>query len=47
LKLFYCAEGWIGARLHFLYILKFFWKEFVKLHDSHKIQVNLSDLDKN
>ena len=24
-----------------------FEKEFVKLHDSHKIQVNLSDLDKN
>ena len=45
LKLFYCAEGGIGARLHFLYILKFFEKEFVKLHDSHKIQVNLSDLD--
>ena len=47
LKLFYCAEGGIGARLHFLYILKFFGKEFIKLHDSHKIQVNLSDLDKN
>jgi len=47
LKLFYFAKGWIGARLHFLYILKFFGKEFVKLHDSHKIQVNLSDLDKN
>ena len=47
LKLFYCVEGGIGARLHFLYILKFFGKEFVKLHDSHKIQVNLSDLDKN
>ena len=47
LKLFYCAEWGIGARLHFLYILKFFEKEFVKLHDSHKIQVNLSDLDKN
>lgn len=47
LKLFYFAEGGIWARLHFLYILKFFEKEFVKLHDSHKIQVNLSDLDKN
>ena len=47
LKLFYFAEGGIGARLHFLYILKFFGKEFVKLHNSHKIQVNLSDLDKN
>jgi hypothetical protein len=47
LKLFYCAEWGIGARLHFLYILKFFEKEFVKLHNSHKIQVNLSDLDKN
>ena len=46
LKLFYCAEGGIGARLHFLYILKFFEKEFIKLHNSHKIQVNLSDLDK-
>ena len=47
LKLFYCAEGGIGARLHFLYILKLFGKKFIKLHDSHKIQVNLSDLDKN
>jgi hypothetical protein len=25
--------------------LKFFGKEFIQLHDSHKIQVNLSDLD--
>jgi hypothetical protein len=47
LKLFYFAKCGIGARLHFLYILKFFWKEFVKLHDSHKIQVNLPDFDKN
>jgi hypothetical protein len=27
--------------------LKFFGKEFVKIHDSHKIQINLSDLDNN
>ncbi len=47
LKLFYFALWGIWARLHFLYILKFFEKEFVKLHNSHKIQVNLSDLDKN
>ena len=47
LKLFYFAESGIWARLHFLYILKFFEKEFIKIHDSHKIQVNLSDLDKN
>ena len=47
LRLFYFAEWGIWARLHFLYILKFFEKEFVKLHNSHKIQVNLSDLDKN
>ena len=47
LKLFYFAQWGIWARLHFLYILKFFEKEFVKLHNSHKIQVNLSDLDKN
>ena len=47
LRLFYFAEWGIWARLHFLYILKFFFKEFVKLHNSHKIQVNLSDLDKN
>lgn len=47
LKLFYFAQWGIGARLHFLYILKFFGKKFVQLHDSHKIQVNLSDLDKN
>lgn len=47
LKLFYFSEWGIWARLHFLYILKFFEKEFVKLHNSHKIQVNLSDLDKN
>ena len=45
LKLFYFAEWWIWARLHFLYILKFFDKKFVQLHTSHKIQVNLSDLD--
>ena len=47
LKLFYFAQWGIWARLHFLYILKFFEKEFVKLHNSHKIQVNLSDLDNN
>jgi len=47
LKLFFFADGWIWARLHFLYILKFFWKEFVQLHNSYKIEVNLSDLDRN
>ena len=47
LKLFYFAQWGIWARLHFLYILKFFEKEFVQLHNSHKIQVNLSDLDNN
>jgi len=47
LKLFYFAEEGIGARLHFLYIIKFFEKEFIKLHNSHKIQVNLSDLNNN
>ena len=47
LKLFYFAEGGIWARLHFLYILKFFKKKFIQLHNSHKIQVNLSDLDNN
>lgn len=45
LKLFYFAEWWIWARLHFLYILKFFNKKFVQLHNSYKIQSNLSDLD--
>jgi len=45
LKLFYFAEAWIWARLHFLYILKFFKKPFVQLHSSHKIDSNLSDLD--
>ena len=47
LKLFYFAEWGIWARLHFLYILKFFGKEFIQLHNSYKIQVNLSDLDNN
>ncbi len=47
LKLFYFAKGGIWARLHFLYILKFFNKEFVQIHNSNKIQVNLSDLDNN
>lgn len=46
LKLFYFAESWIWARLHFLYILKFFWKNFVNIHHSYKIQVNLTDIDK-
>ena len=45
LKLFYFAEWWIWARLHFLYILKFFKKQFVQLHNSNKIEANLSDLD--
>lgn len=47
LKLFYFTESGIWARLHFLYILKVFNKKFIQLHDSHKIQVNLSDLDQN
>lgn len=47
LKLFYFAEWWIWARLHFLYILKFFNKKFVQLHNSYKIESNLSDLDNN
>lgn len=45
LKLFYFAESGIWARLHFLYILKFFKKPFIQLHNSHKIKTNLSDLD--
>lgn len=45
LKLFYFADSWIWARLHFLYILKFFKKPFEKIHSSHKIEINLSDLD--
>ena len=45
LKLFYFSESWIWARLHFLYILKYFKKKFVKIHNSHKIQANLSDID--
>ena len=47
LKLFYFSEWWIWARLHFLYILKFFNKEYVQLHNSYKIESNLSDLDNN
>lgn len=45
LKLFYFSKAWIWARLHFLYILKFFKKEIKNLHYSHKIETNLSDLD--
>lgn len=47
LKLFYFSEWWIWARLHFLYILKFFNRQFIQLHNSHKIISNLSDLDNN
>ena len=46
LKLFYFAEHWIWARLHFLYILKFFKKNITLLHNSHKIITNLNDLEK-
>lgn len=45
LKLFYFAKSGLWARLHFLYILKFFNKNFVAVHSSHKIDTNLSDLD--
>lgn len=45
MKLFYFAEGGIGARLHFLYPLKFFGKRYETLHNSHKIQINLADID--
>lgn len=45
LKLFYFAETGIWARLHFLYILKYFKKAPIWLHNSHKIQVNLSDIN--
>lgn len=45
MKLFYFAEGGIGARLHFLYPLKFFGKRYEVLHNSHKNQINLADID--
>lgn len=45
LKLFYCCQWWIWARLHFLFILKIFDKQFIKIHNSHKIEANLSDLN--
>jgi polysaccharide pyruvyl transferase WcaK-like protein len=45
IKLFYFAEGGIGARLHFLYPLKFFGKRYEVLVNSHKNQINLADID--
>lgn len=45
MKLFYFAEWGVGARLHFLYPLKFFGKRYEALHNSHKIQINLADID--
>jgi len=45
IRLFYFALGGIGARLHFLTPLKFFGKRYEALHNSHKIQVNLADID--
>lgn len=44
-KLLYFAKLWIGARLHFLYPLKFFGKEIEVLAKSHKNQIALSDID--
>lgn len=45
LNLFYFAEAGIWQRLHFLYILKFLGKEYEVLKMTHKIQVNLLDID--
>lgn len=45
MKLLYFAEGGIGARLHFLYPLKFFEVPYEVLHNSHKNQINLADID--
>ena len=45
MKLLYFAEGGIGARLHFLYPLKFFGNRYEVLHNSHKNQINLADID--
>jgi hypothetical protein len=45
MKLLYFAEGGVGARLHFLYPLKFFGVPYEVLHNSHKNQINLADID--
>jgi hypothetical protein len=45
MKLFYFAQGGIGARLHFLYPLKFFGVPYEVLYNSHKNQINLADID--
>lgn len=45
IKLLYFAEGGIGARLHFLYPLKFFEVPYEILYNSHKNQINLADID--
>ncbi len=45
LKLLYFAEAGIGQRLHFLYPLKFFSKEYEILEMTHKIQVNLLEIE--
>jgi len=38
LDLFKNCEGWIGSRLHFLYPLKVFKKNFVSISDSDKVK---------
>lgn len=45
LKLLYFAEAGIGQRLHFLFPLKYFAKEYEVLQMNHKLQVNLLELD--
>jgi hypothetical protein len=45
MKLLYFAEGGVGARLHFLYPLKFFGVPYEVLYNSHKNQINLADID--
>jgi polysaccharide pyruvyl transferase WcaK-like protein len=45
MKLLYYAEAGIGARLHFLYPLKFFGVPYEILVNSHKNQINLADID--
>ncbi len=38
LNLFKSCSGWIGSRLHFLYPLKLFKKDFVSISDSNKVK---------
>ncbi|MDR2540686.1 MAG: polysaccharide pyruvyl transferase family protein [Candidatus Peribacteria bacterium] len=45
MKLFYFAEAGIGAKLHFLYPLKYFGVPYEVLVNNHKNQVNLADID--